>query len=154
MTDPKKAPLRAALQYLAVDDGGEAVYHASQAGGIAAEHDGRYDHREVVIRDGREGGGDQRFQFGERLGAQHAQPHIGGGIVAAVKVQEGFPGVDAFGGERALDRRQVDHRRLLLRGHRREVMDAAVLASVGRLPHRAKVVIFVIKFSHEYFVFF
>ena len=54
MTDPKKAPLRAALQYLAVDDGGEAVYHASQAGGMAAEHDGRYDHREVVIRDGRD----------------------------------------------------------------------------------------------------
>ena len=53
MTEPDKAPLRAALQYLAMDDGGGAVYHASQAGGMAAEHDGRYDHREVTIRDGR-----------------------------------------------------------------------------------------------------
>jgi len=48
-----QGPLRASLQYLAMDDGGEAVYHASQAGGMAAEHDGLYDHREVVIRDGR-----------------------------------------------------------------------------------------------------
>jgi len=53
MTTPNKVPLRATLQYLAVDDGGEAVYHASQAGGMAAEHDGRYDHREVTIHDGR-----------------------------------------------------------------------------------------------------
>jgi len=53
MTTPNKVPLRATLQYLAVDDGGEAVYHASQAGGMAAEHDGRYDHREVAVRNGR-----------------------------------------------------------------------------------------------------
>ena len=53
MTKSGEAPLRATLQYLAMDDGGEAVYHASQAGGMAAEHDGRYDHREVVVRDGR-----------------------------------------------------------------------------------------------------
>ena len=53
MTAPATAPLRAALQYLAVDDGGTAVYHASQAGGMAAEHDGHYDHREVLVRDGR-----------------------------------------------------------------------------------------------------
>jgi len=53
MTETGTAPLRAALQYLAMDDDGEAVYHASQAGGMAAEHDGRYDHREVEIRDGR-----------------------------------------------------------------------------------------------------
>lgn len=53
MTAPAKAPLRAALQYLDVDDGGAAVYHASQAGGMVAEHDGHYNHREVTIRDGR-----------------------------------------------------------------------------------------------------
>ena len=42
----------ASLQYLAEADGGDAVYHASQAGGDA-EHDGQYDHREVEIRNGR-----------------------------------------------------------------------------------------------------
>ena len=52
-TDPGKAPLRATLQYLAPEDGGKAVYHASQAGGTVAEHDGHYDHREVIIHDGR-----------------------------------------------------------------------------------------------------
>jgi len=46
--------IRASLQYLAVGDGGDAVYHASQAGGDAAEHDGQYDHREVEIRNGRD----------------------------------------------------------------------------------------------------
>ena len=44
---------RATLQYLAADDSGEAVYHASQAGGSAADHDGRYDMRQVEIRNGR-----------------------------------------------------------------------------------------------------
>ena len=47
-------PLRATLQYLAAGDDGDAVYHASQAGGAAADHDGRYDMREVTIHDGRE----------------------------------------------------------------------------------------------------
>lgn len=46
-------PIRATLQYLAADDSGAAVYHASQAGGAAADHDGHYDMREVDIRDGR-----------------------------------------------------------------------------------------------------
>ena len=45
--------LRASLQYLAAADDGGAVYHASQAGGAVAEHDGTYDFREVLIRDGR-----------------------------------------------------------------------------------------------------
>jgi hypothetical protein len=46
-------PIRAILQYLAADDDGDAVYHASQAGGGAADHDGHYDMREVAIHDGR-----------------------------------------------------------------------------------------------------
>jgi hypothetical protein len=46
-------PVRATLQYLAASDGGDAVYHASRAGGAAADHDGRYDRREVTICDGR-----------------------------------------------------------------------------------------------------
>ena len=46
-------PVRATLQYLAAEDSGAAVYHASQAGGAAADHDGSYDMREVEIRDGR-----------------------------------------------------------------------------------------------------
>ena len=46
-------PIRASLQYLAAGDGGDAVYHASQAGGAAADHDGQYDLREVTIHDGR-----------------------------------------------------------------------------------------------------
>ncbi len=46
-------PVRATLQYLAASDGGDAVYHASRAGGAAADHDGRYDLREVTIHDGR-----------------------------------------------------------------------------------------------------
>ena len=45
--------IRATLQYLAAEDSGAAVYHASQAGGAAADHDGSYDMREVDIRDGR-----------------------------------------------------------------------------------------------------
>ncbi|MEC7559163.1 MAG: CmcJ/NvfI family oxidoreductase, partial [Pseudomonadota bacterium] len=45
--------IRATLQYLAAEDSGAAVYHASQAGGAAADHDGSYDLREVEIRDGR-----------------------------------------------------------------------------------------------------
>ena len=45
--------VRAMLQYLAADDDGDAVYHASQAGGAAADHDGDYDSRQVEIHDGR-----------------------------------------------------------------------------------------------------
>ncbi len=45
--------IRATLQYLATGDDGDAVYHASQAGGAAADHDGQYDLREVTIHDGR-----------------------------------------------------------------------------------------------------
>ena len=45
--------IRATLKYLAAEDSGAAVYHASQAGGAAADHDGSYDMREVEIRDGR-----------------------------------------------------------------------------------------------------
>ena len=45
--------VRAMLQYLAADDDGDAVYHASQAGGAAADHDGDYDIRQVEIHDGR-----------------------------------------------------------------------------------------------------
>ena len=52
MTDSPNS-IRASLQYLAMADDGDAVYHASQAGGTAAEHDGQYDHREVDITDGR-----------------------------------------------------------------------------------------------------
>ena len=40
MTDSPNS-IRASLQYLAMADDGDAVYHASQAGGTAAEHDGR-----------------------------------------------------------------------------------------------------------------
>ena len=58
MTDSPNS-IRASLQYLAMADDGDAVYHASQAGGMAAEHDGQYDHREVDIRDGR----GQRFDL-------------------------------------------------------------------------------------------
>lgn len=46
-------PIRAIVQYLATGDDGDAVYHASQAGGAAADHDGQYDLREVTIHDGR-----------------------------------------------------------------------------------------------------
>ena len=52
MTAPETT-IRASLQYLAAADGGDAVYHASMAGGDAAEHDGQYDHRQVEIRNGR-----------------------------------------------------------------------------------------------------
>ncbi len=45
--------IRATLQYLAAGDDGDAVYHASRAGGAAADHDGQYDMREVTIHDGR-----------------------------------------------------------------------------------------------------
>lgn len=51
MSNPQ--PIHATVQYLATDDDGDAVYHASQAGGGAADHDGHYDMREVVIHDGR-----------------------------------------------------------------------------------------------------
>ena len=46
--------IRASLQYLAAADDGAAVYHASQAGGAAAEHDGSYDYREMEVRNGRD----------------------------------------------------------------------------------------------------
>ncbi len=46
-------PIRATLQYLAKGDDGNAVYHASQAGGDTASHDGQYDMREVNIHNGR-----------------------------------------------------------------------------------------------------
>ena len=46
--------IRASLQYLAAADDGGAVYHASQAGGAAAEHDGSYDYRKIEIRNGRD----------------------------------------------------------------------------------------------------
>ena len=46
-------PVRATLQYLAKGDDGDAVYHASQAGGDTASHDGQYDMREVDIHNGR-----------------------------------------------------------------------------------------------------
>ena len=46
--------IRASLQYLAAADDGAAVYHASQAGGAGAEHDGSYDYRGIVIRSGRD----------------------------------------------------------------------------------------------------
>ena len=46
--------IRASLQYLAAADDGAAVYHASQAGGAAAEHDGSYNYREIDIRSGRD----------------------------------------------------------------------------------------------------
>ena len=46
-------PIRATLQYLAKGDDGDAVYHASQAGGDTASHDGQYDMREVDIHNGR-----------------------------------------------------------------------------------------------------
>ena len=46
--------VRASLQYLAAADDGGAVYHASQAGGAAAEHDGSYDYREMEVRNGRD----------------------------------------------------------------------------------------------------
>ncbi|MGB2160320.1 MAG: hypothetical protein ACPH8C_08390, partial [Candidatus Puniceispirillaceae bacterium] len=49
----RSRPIRARLQYLASGDDGDAVYHASQAGGTAADHDGQYDVREVAIKDGR-----------------------------------------------------------------------------------------------------
>jgi len=52
-------PIRATVQYLAIEDGGDAVYHASQAGGDAASHDGQYDMREVLIHNGR----GQRFDL-------------------------------------------------------------------------------------------
>ena len=45
--------IRATVQYLAAGDDGDAVYHASQAGGAAADHDGQYDMREVEIQNGR-----------------------------------------------------------------------------------------------------
>lgn len=45
--------VQATLQYLAADDDGGAVYHASQAGGAVADHDGDYDIRQVEIHDGR-----------------------------------------------------------------------------------------------------
>ena len=51
MSNPQ--PTRAIVQYLATDDDGDAVYHASQAGGAAADHDGHYDMREGAIHDGR-----------------------------------------------------------------------------------------------------
>ena len=44
----------ASLQYLASADNGGAVYHASQAGGAAADHDGTYDYRQMEIRNGRD----------------------------------------------------------------------------------------------------
>lgn len=59
MTETSQTPICATLQYLALNDAGAAVYHASQAGGSVAEHDGRYDYREVEIRDGR----DQSFDL-------------------------------------------------------------------------------------------
>lgn len=49
----RSRPIRARLQYLASGDDGDAVYHASQAGGTAADHDGQYDVRVVAIKDGR-----------------------------------------------------------------------------------------------------
>ena len=45
--------IRAQLQYLAPSDDGSAVYHASQAGGAAAAHDGQYRWHEVDIADAR-----------------------------------------------------------------------------------------------------
>ena len=51
--------IRATLQYLAAADDAAAVYHTSQAGGAAAEHDGSYDYREMEIRSGR----DRRFDL-------------------------------------------------------------------------------------------
>ena len=45
--------ISAKLQYLALSDDGSAVYHASQAGGAAAAHDGQYRWHEVDIADAR-----------------------------------------------------------------------------------------------------
>ena len=45
--------IRAQLQYLAPSDDGSAVYHAAQAGGAAAAHDGQYRWHEVDIADAR-----------------------------------------------------------------------------------------------------
>lgn len=45
--------IRAQLQYLAPGDDGGAVYHASQAGGAAAAHDGQYRWHEVDVADAR-----------------------------------------------------------------------------------------------------
>ena len=55
-SDGRTAPggrIRAQLQYLAPSDDGSAVYHASQAGGAAAAHDGQYRWHEVDIADAR-----------------------------------------------------------------------------------------------------
>jgi len=43
----------ATVQYIH-DDGDHAAYHASEAGGAAATHDGRFDPREVQITDARQ----------------------------------------------------------------------------------------------------
>lgn len=53
MTDMSTS-IRAKLQYLATRDDGEAVYHASLAGGAAADHDGQYEWHEVEIHNARD----------------------------------------------------------------------------------------------------
>ena len=42
----------ATVQYIH-EGGDQAAYHASEAGGAAATHDGRFDSREVQIKDAR-----------------------------------------------------------------------------------------------------
>ena len=46
--------IRGRVQYLAARDDGAAVYHASQAGGDAADHDGQYEWHEVDIHNARD----------------------------------------------------------------------------------------------------
>ena len=44
--------VKATVQYVN-ESGDQAAYHASEAGGAAATHDGRFDSREVQIKDAR-----------------------------------------------------------------------------------------------------
>ena len=44
------ASVTATIQYIQ-DDGDRAAYHASEAGGAAATHDGQFDPRQVQIND-------------------------------------------------------------------------------------------------------
>ena len=46
------ASVTATIQYIH-DDGDRAAYHASEAGGVAATHDGQFDPRQVQINDAR-----------------------------------------------------------------------------------------------------
>ena len=47
------ASVTATIQYIQ-DDGDRAAYHASEAGGAAATHDGQFDPRQVQINDARD----------------------------------------------------------------------------------------------------